>query len=324
VGATPVPKWLEETFWEVIKMKREIHETDMIHQEEGYVVRHSLLVQMQHWLVALSGLVLLFSGFGQLPVYKRYMLNQVPGMAWASDFILQFKIHMAAAAIFTFAGIFHLVYHHIEGGRSILPMKGDVRESIHIIKAILKGEKEPPHGKFLAEQRLAYALIGFSIIILIVTGLFKFADNLPGVAVPYWAVFWNTMIHNLGTVVFLLAFIAHIGAFALKANWPLFSSMFDGKVKLDYAEERHPLWVDEMRRGAATKNKMMAECVVRIFAGTMVGTGVLLGAVLDPLWYLLPAFVALNLIQSAFTRWCPLENMLVKMGYPRGKDFIWK
>jgi formate dehydrogenase gamma subunit len=304
--------------------KRDIHETDMIHQEQGYVVRHSILVQMQHWLVALSGLVLLFSGFGQLPVYKRYMLNQVPGMAWASDFILQFKIHMAAAAVFTFAGIFHLVYHYIEGGRSILPMKGDVRESIHIIKAILKGEKEPPHGKFLAEQRLAYALISFSIILLILTGMFKFADNLPSVSVPYWAVFWNTMIHNIGTVIFLLAFFAHIGAFVLKANWPLFSSMFNGKVKLDYAEERHPLWIDEMRQGKATKNKMMAECVVRIFAGTMVGTGVLLGAILNPLWYLLPAFVALNLIQSAFTRWCPLENMLVKMGYPRGKDFIWK
>ena len=305
-------------------MKREIHETDMIHQEKGYIVRHSILVQLQHWLVAGSGLVLLFSGFGQLPVYKRYMLNQVPGMSWASDFILQFEIHMVAAAVFTFAGIFHLVYHYIEGGRSILPMKGDVTESIHIIKAILKGEKEPPHGKFLAEQRLAYALIGFSIILLILTGFFKFADNLPSVNVPYWAVFWNTTIHNIGTVIFLLAFLAHIGAFVLKANWPLFSSMFSGKVKLDYAEERHPLWIDDMRSGKATKNKMMAECVVRIFAGTMVGTGVLLGAILNPLWYLLPAFVAVNLIQSAFTRWCPLENMLVKLGYPRGKDFIWK
>ncbi|MDF1535293.1 MAG: cytochrome b/b6 domain-containing protein [bacterium] len=305
-------------------MKRDIHETDMIHQAEGYVVRHSFLVMMQHWLVALSGLVLLFSGFGQMPLYKRYMLNEVPGLGWVSDFILQFEIHMVAAAVFTFAGIFHLVYHYIEGGRSILPMKGDVRESIHIIKAILKGEKEPPHGKFLAEQRLAYALIGFSIILLIVTGFVKFADNLPAVDMPWWATFWNTMLHNVGTVLFFLAFIAHIGAFVLKANWPLFSSMFSGKVKLDYAEERHPLWMDEIRRGEATKNKMMAECVVRIFAGTMVGTGVLLGAILDPLWYLLPAFVAVNLIQSAFTRWCPLENMLVKLGYPRGKDFIWK
>lgn len=305
-------------------MKREIHETDMVHQEEGYVVRHSILVMMQHWLVAISGLVLLFSGFGQLPVYKRYMLNQVPGFAWASDFILQFEIHMAAAAIFTFAGIFHLVYHYIEGGRSIMPIKGDVRESVHIIKAMIKGEKEPPHGKFLAEQRLAYALIGFSIIVLILTGFFKFADNLPGVTVPYWAVFWTTMIHNLATILFLLAFIAHVGAFVLKANWPLFSSMFSGKVKLGYAKERHPLWMDEIRRGEATKNKMMAECVVRVFAGTMVGTGVIMGALIHPAWYLLPAFVAANLIQSAFTRCCPLENLLVKLGYPRGKDALLK
>lgn len=305
-------------------MKRDIHETDMIHQEEGYVVRHSMLVMIQHWLVALSGLVLLFSGFGQMPVYKRYMLNQVPGFTWASDFILQFKIHMAAAAVFTFAGIFHLVYHYIEGGRSILPMKGDVKESIHIIKAMVKGEKEPPHGKFLAEQRLAYALIGFSIIVLILSGFLKFADNLLGVTIPYSVVFWNTMVHNLATVLFLFAFLAHIGAFILKANWPLFTSMFSGKVKLQYAEERHPLWMDEIQTGKATKHKMMAECVVRIFAGTMVCTGVIMGALIHPAWYLLPGFVALNLIQSAFTRWCPLEIMLVKMGYPRGKDFVWK
>jgi len=305
-------------------VKREIHETDVIHPKERYVVRHSTLVMIQHWLVAISGLVLLFSGIGQLPVYKRYMLSQVPGFAWASDFILQFKIHMAAAAVFTFAGIFHLVYHYIEGGRSIMPMKGDARESIHIIKAMIKGEKEPPHGKFLAEQRLAYALIGFSIILLILTGSLKFADNLPGVTVSYGVVFWNTMIHNLATVLFLFAFLAHIGAFILKTNWPLFSSMFTGKVKLPYAEERHPLWMDQIRRGEATKNRMMAECVVRVLAGTMVGTGVLLGAIVNPLWYLLPAFVAVNLIQSAFTRWCPLENMLVKLGYPRGKDFIRK
>lgn len=305
-------------------MKRDIHETDMIHREGGYIVRHSFLVMIQHWLVAVSGLVLIFSGFGQMPIYKRYMLNHVPGFAWTSDFILQFKIHMAAAAVFTFAAMFHLVYHYIEGGRSIMPMKGDVKESIHIIKAIIKGEKEPPHGKFLAEQRLAYALIGFSIIVLIFSGFLKFADNLPGVTIPYSVVFWNTMVHNIGTVLFLLAFIAHMGAFILKANWPLFTSMFSGKVKLDYAQGRHPLWVNDINRGEATKNKMMAECVVRIFAGTMVGTGVIMGAIIDPAWYLLPGFVALNLIQSAFTRWCPLEILLVKLGYPRGKDFIWK
>jgi len=303
-------------------MKRGIHETDRIHPEEAYVVRHSYLVIIQHWLVALSGLVLLFTGFGQMPIYKRYMLDQVPGFGWTSDFILNFKLHMIAAAIFTFAAVFHLVYHFIEGGRSILPMKGDLKESVHILKAILKGEKEPPHGKFLAEQRLAYAFMGFAILLLIVTGLFKFADNLPSVSMPHWVTFWNTMIHNLATGLFLMGFIAHMGAFVIKRNWPLLASMFTGKVKMDYAEERHPIWIDEIRHCEATKGKMIVECAVRIFAGTMVATGVLLGAILDPLWYLLAAFVALNLIQSAFTRWCPLENLLVRMGYPRGKDML--
>ena len=303
-------------------MRRGIHETDRIHPEGKYVVRHSFLVIAQHWLIALSGLVLLFTGFGQMPIYKRYMLDQVPGFGWASDFFLNFQIHMLAAAVFTFAAVFHLVYHFIEGGRSIMPMKGDVRESIHIIKAILKGEQEPPHGKFLAEQRLAYAFMGFSIVLLIVTGMFKFADNLHSVSMPFWVTFWNTMLHNIATVLFLLGFIAHMGAFIIKANWPLFTSMFTGKVKMDYAEGRHPTWINEIRHCEATKGKMIVECAVRIFAGTMVAIGVLLGAIVHPLWYLLAAFVAINLIQSAFTHWCPLENMLVKMGYPRGKDLL--
>jgi len=305
-------------------MKRGIHETDRIHSEGKYVVRHSYLVIVQHWLIAVSGLALLFTGFGQMPIYKRYMLDQLPGLGWTSDFILNFKIHMLAALVFTFATVFHLVYHFIEGGRSIMPMKGDLRESVHIIKAILKGEKEPPHGKFLAEQRLAYAFMGFSIVLLIVTGMFKFADNLHSVNMPYWVTFWNTMIHNIATVLFLLGFIAHMGAFVIKANWPLFTSMFTGKVKMEYAEERHPIWINEIRHCEATGGKMIVECAVRIFAGTMVATGVLLGAIVHPLWYLLAAFVAINLIQSAFTHWCPLENMLVKMGYPRGKDFVLK
>ena len=229
---------------------------------------------------------------------------------------------MAAAVVFTFAAVFHLVYHFIEGGRSIMPMKGDLRESVHIIKAILKGEKEPPHGKFLAEQRLAYAFMGFAIVLLIVTGFFKFIDNLQSVSMPYWVTFWNTMVHNIATVLFFMGFVAHMGAFVIKANWPLFASMFTGKVKMEYAQERHPIWVDEIRHCEAKRGKMIVECAVRIFSGAMVATGVLLGAIVHPLWYLLPAFVALNLIQSAFTRWCPLESLLVKMGYPRGKDLL--
>ena len=47
------------------------------------IKRHSGLVRFTHWAVALSGLALLFSGFGHLPMYKRYNIIQLPGLAWS-------------------------------------------------------------------------------------------------------------------------------------------------------------------------------------------------------------------------------------------------
>lgn len=35
-------------------------------------------------------------------------------------------------------------------------------------------------------------------------------------------------------------------------------------------------------------------------------------------WLAFTAFVGLNLLQSGFTRWCPLEIILRKLGVPGG------
>jgi hypothetical protein len=35
---------------------------------------------------------------------------------------------------------------------------------------------------------------------------------------------------------------------------------------------------------------------------------------MGPYWYLLIAFVGLNLFQSAFTNWCPMMTVLRKKG----------
>ena len=41
----------------------------------------------------------LFSGMGQMPIYKRYYLTDLPGMAWAGDFIILSDLHYLAAAL---------------------------------------------------------------------------------------------------------------------------------------------------------------------------------------------------------------------------------
>ena len=49
-------------------------------------------------------------------------------------------------------------------------------------------------------------------------------------------------------------------------------------------------------------------------AGTMVLLSVALTHWVSEWWLLLGAFVGLNLIQSAFSGFCPAENILRKMG----------
>jgi hypothetical protein len=58
--------------------------------------------------------------------------------------------------------------------------------------------------------------------------------------------------------------------------------------------------------------------IVRMFAGIVILASLALGAFVSPWWLLLTAFVGLNLLQSAFTCWCPLEIVLRKFGVKAG------
>ncbi|NHA15121.1 DUF2892 domain-containing protein [Thioalkalivibrio sp. XN279] len=57
------------------------------------------------------------------------------------------------------------------------------------------------------------------------------------------------------------------------------------------------------------------------FAGTLVLLGLVLSQLLSPWWLLLPAFVGLNMLQAAFTGFCPLAIILKKSGVQPGCAF---
>jgi len=53
---------------------------------------------------------------------------------------------------------------------------------------------------------------------------------------------------------------------------------------------------------------------LRAIAGAFVVLSVALGWFVHPGFYLFAAFVGLNLLQSAFTGWCPMMTILRKLG----------
>jgi hypothetical protein len=53
---------------------------------------------------------------------------------------------------------------------------------------------------------------------------------------------------------------------------------------------------------------------LRAIAGAFVLISVILGVLVHPGWLAFTAFVGLNLLQSAFTDWCPMMTILRKAG----------
>lgn len=61
---------------------------------------------------------------------------------------------------------------------------------------------------------------------------------------------------------------------------------------------------------------MCNDNVIRRFAGSFILASLALGYLVHPAWFLFTAFVAVNLIQSSFTAFCPLERVLGRFGFP--------
>ena len=59
---------------------------------------------------------------------------------------------------------------------------------------------------------------------------------------------------------------------------------------------------------------MTLERMLRLIAGAFVTASILLGLYVHPYFLLFTLFVGLNLVQSAFTNWCPMMTFLRRSG----------
>lgn len=66
---------------------------------------------------------------------------------------------------------------------------------------------------------------------------------------------------------------------------------------------------------------MSIDRVVFAFAGFVVLASLVLSQVHSIYWLLMTAFVGLNMLQAAFTGFCPLAMILKKMGFQPGCAF---
>ena len=69
-------------------------------------------------LFRLSVFLLALSGLGQMPIFKRYYLADIPGLGWLADFALLHLLHYVAAAVFL-----TIIVHRAVVGAALLRAK---------------------------------------------------------------------------------------------------------------------------------------------------------------------------------------------------------
>ena len=124
-------------------------------------------------LYIISLAVLIFSGFGQMPIFKRYYLADLPGMAWSADFFTTLTMHYIAGAVFLGLVAYYLISRGL--ARSLWPLKSGT-----------------------AWTR------GILLLVLILTGALLAARNISGVYVPPNLIIATVFTHLAATMIFLL------------------------------------------------------------------------------------------------------------------------
>lgn len=94
--------------------------------------------------------VMAFTGFGQMPIFKRYYIADVPGLGWSADYYMTHYIHYVGAALLLGLIAYWIIDYLLSGRRQFR-----LTASAYVRIALLAG--------------------------IVITGIFRVLKNLPDV-----------------------------------------------------------------------------------------------------------------------------------------------
>ncbi len=126
-----------------------------------------------------------FTGFGQMPIFKRYYISDIPGMGWAADFYATHYIHYIGA-ILLLGLVAYAIFDYFFTGRREFGLTASAYVRILLLCGI------------------------------VVTGIFRVLKNLPDVVFsPGFTLFID--IAHLGFMMFYL--LAALLFLIIKSGW---------------------------------------------------------------------------------------------------------
>jgi formate dehydrogenase subunit gamma len=211
--------------------------------EGDEVLRHDGAAMLEHWTHGVGTAALLVTGFS-----LGFMFFPKLVASGATTFAMM-NVHFVSVVCFLFGTFYYGANTLLSWQRfkEHLPTKNAISFTIQHYGHLLGVKKYamPPEDKYFESERMAYLLALAATATVILTGLLKVAAH--AVDVPAGVMAFVTPLHGIATIAMALFFVAHVFfAAVLPDSWPILSSMFTGRVSLEYAKAEHAGWVERL------------------------------------------------------------------------------
>jgi formate dehydrogenase subunit gamma len=196
----------------------------------GELLRHPVYTRVLHWLVAVSFILSLLSGFA---IYSPWLYRFLTPIFGGGPM---------TRLLHPWFGLFFTVFFFFQFLNWLTPMvwnKDDSRWMKRMKQYTTNAEKVEPAevGFFNGGQKLYFWAIVISGVLFLITGLLMWFDNLTG----RWIVAISYVIHDIAALVMLAGFIIHLYE-GTAAQPGTFRAMTNGTVTEKWAWTHHPAW----------------------------------------------------------------------------------
>lgn len=198
-------------------------------------IRWTTNERVQHWLLAVSFIVLVFTGFA-LRYPDSWWFRPFSGVGWIFNF--RGLIHRISGAVFLILGFYHICYMFwTRRGRSLtkalLPNMKDLRDIVQNVSYNFGFRKQPPQfDHFSYMEKAEYFALIWGSVIMGVTGLGLWFDEITLSFFPKWAIDLVTVIHLYEAWLATLAIVVwHFYYVIFNPDvYPMNTSIVNGKI----------------------------------------------------------------------------------------------
>jgi formate dehydrogenase subunit gamma len=201
--------------------------------KKGLIQATDWYERLVHWTLAISCLVLCFTGLGMMFKSFVFIANIMGGL------VVTKYVHNFMGLLFGLALLLAIKMWWHEAGVFSMP------EDLEWIKVaggyLWHVDEVPAVGKYNPGQKMFFLAVVIFGVIMVVTGLIMWFPLM----FPSWLVRWLFFFHALGFVVIFPFFLVHLYLGTIGSPGSL-DAMTTGWVTRAWLKKQHPKWLKEM------------------------------------------------------------------------------